>query len=323
MMLSIVTTLYRSERFVETFLHKAVKAGEVFGGDFEIVVVDDGSPDGSRRLAERYADSDRRVRVIELARNFGHHSAFMCGMRYANGDYCFLIDSDLEVDPAELRTFQRTMEASSADVVYGVQETRRGAVRTRVLGGLFWRLFSICSEIDVPADIMTERLMNRRYLDALLSMGDRNVFLGGMFYWPGFLQVPVKLVKSPRHGAGSYSLLRRVELFVEAVSSFSSAPLKLIFWLGIGISGPCMLYFVYLLLRRLLLPESIVDGFTFLALVSVANLGLLLIGLGIIGLYIHRVFRQVQGRPVFVVKNIYSQTQHGGLPDHGRPRSIR
>ncbi|OZI20918.1 hypothetical protein CAL26_26040 [Bordetella genomosp. 9] len=308
MRLSIVTTLYKSERFVDQFLDKAVRAGEAFGGEFEIVVVDDGSPDASREIAERRADADGRIKVIELARNFGHHPAFVCGMQHARGEFCFLIDSDLEVDPAVLSAFKAEMDASGADVSYGVQETRRGSTGTRVFGGLFWRLFNALSDTDVPSDIMTERLMNRKYLDALLSMGDRNLFLGGMFYWPGFRQVPVRLVKTPRTGKGAYSPFRRLQLMVEALSSFSSAPLKLIFWLGFGISLLSALYFVYLLLRRLLFPDSVVDGFTFLALVSVGSSGAILIGLGVIGLYIHRIFRQVQARPLFIVRNVHSKS---------------
>lgn len=106
MKLSIVTTLYKSERFIEQFLEKCIEAAEKYGGDFEIIVVDDGSPDRSRQLAEAYADTDNRIRVIELSRNFGHHAAFLCGMHYACGERCFLIDSDLEVDPATLVTFK-------------------------------------------------------------------------------------------------------------------------------------------------------------------------------------------------------------------------
>ncbi|MFO1348958.1 MAG: glycosyltransferase family 2 protein [Pseudomonadales bacterium] len=307
MKLSIITTLYKSAHFVENFLNKAIKAGEDFGGEFEIIIVDDGSPDHSLQLAKAYANTDHRIVVIELARNFGHHQAFLCGMHYASGELCFLIDSDLEVDPEVLHKFHQTMESSNADVVYGVQAVRKGSAKTRLLGGIFWRIFSAFSEVDVPSDIMTERLMRRRYLEALLSMGDKNLFLGGMFYWPGFYQVPLSIIKKPRIGASSYSLLRRLGLLVEAISSFSSAPLAIIFWMGLGISSICALYFTYLLLRRLLFPDSLIDGFAFLALASVGSSGLVLLSLGVVGLYIHRIFKQVQNRPLFVVKEIHTK----------------
>lgn len=307
--LSIVTTLYKSERYIDQFLDKAIKAGKEFGKDFEIIVVDDGSPDGSRQLAERRSDTDSRIRVIELSRNFGHHPAFWCGMHHARGDFCFLIDSDLEVDPAVLSRFKEKMESSKADVVYGIQENRQGSAQTRIFGGLFWRIFSALSEVNVPSDIMTERLIKRGYMNALLSMQDHSLFLGGMFYWPGFEQVPLQLVKIPRSGKGAYSLFSRFRLLVEAISSFSSVPLTLIFWIGVGVSLLSGTYSIYLLLRKLFFPETIVDGFTFLALVSVVGWGAILMALGVIGLYTHRIFRQVQARPVFIVKNIYQKDQ--------------
>ncbi|WP_084360577.1 glycosyltransferase family 2 protein [Hydrogenophaga palleronii] len=305
--LSIVSTLYKSQNYVEQFLDEALKAGEGFCDDFEILLVDDGSPDASRALAEKRASLDSRVKVIQLTRNFGHHPAFWCGMHHAKGDYCFLIDSDLEVNPQVLADFKLRMEEDGADVVYGVQDVRKGATQTRVLGGAFWRIFSALSNVDVPQDIMTERLMKRPYLDALLSMQDYNLFLGGMFYWPGFQQTPLKLIKQPRSGRGAYSALDRFKLLVEAISSFSSFPLTLIFWLGAIVSLFSATYSIYLLARRLLFPETVLDGFTFLALVSVGSAGMILVALGVIGLYIHRIFKQVQARPIFIVKQIYSK----------------
>lgn len=307
--LSIVTTLYKSERYIGEFLDKAIKAGEAFGENFEIVVVDDGSPDASRQMVEQRADFDSRIQVIELSRNFGHHPAFWCGMHHARGDFCFLIDSDLEVDPTLLFRFKEKMESSKADVVYGVQESRQGLARTRIFGGLFWKTFSAFSDVNVPPDIMTERLMSRKYMNSLLSMQDNSLFLGGMFYWPGFQQVSLQLVKKPRSGKAAYSLFDRFKLLIEAISSFSSVPLTLIFWIGMGISLLSATYFIYLLLRKLFFPETLLDGFTFLALVTVGGWGTILVALGIIGLYIHRVFKQVQARPVFIVKNIYQRNQ--------------
>jgi len=309
MKLSIVTTLYKSEKFIETFLEQAIHAGDAFGGDFEIIVVDDGSPDRARQLAEAHADRDARISVIELTRNFGHHAAFWCGMQHAQGDFCFLIDSDLEINPTVLKDFQKKMAASDADVVYGVQDTRQGGIETRLLGGIFWRLFNMMSDAKVPPDIMTERLMKKTVLNAVLSMGDKNLFLGGMFHWPGFCQVPLLLTKKPQRAEASYSFFRRAKLLVEAITSFSSAPLSTVFWCGILLSSCSALYAVYLLFRRLLFPELVLDGFTFLALMSVANLGVMMAAFGILGIYVHKMFRQVQARPLFIVKKIHSRAE--------------
>ena len=134
MNLSIVTTLYRSENFVEDFLDQAVAAGEAFGGDFEILLVDDGSPDQSRSLAEARAKTDPRIVVFELARNFGHHAALWCGLHSAQGNHVFLIDSDLEVSPFVLADFHRLLKEPKSDVAYAVQAARAGGLVSNTLG---------------------------------------------------------------------------------------------------------------------------------------------------------------------------------------------
>ena len=305
--LSIVTTLYQSESYVDKFLDSALRAGEEFGGEFEIVLVDDGSPDSSYQIAKARAAIDGRIRAIQLTRNFGHHPAFWCAMELSRGDYCFLIDSDLEVNPEILSKFRSLLQSTKADVVYGVQEQRKGERSARLLGGVFWKLFSKLSDIEVPRDIMTERLMSRRYLDALLSMGDYNLFLGGMFFWPGFYQVPISITKVPRKDASTYNFAKRAKLLAEAVSSFSSMPLKLIFWMGISISILTGFYSVYLLFQKLVFPDTILGGFTFLALMSAMSFGLLSVSIGVTGLYIHKIFRQTQNRPKYIIKEAYSK----------------
>lgn len=303
MQLSIVTTLYKSERFVKKFITKAIATAETHGGDFEIVLVDDGCPDNSSTIAKQIAATDPRIVVVELSRNFGHHAAALCAIEIAKGELVFLIDSDLEVDPIRLADFVSTMNAEGADVVYGVQETRQGRFVDRHLGGAFWKIFNLMSDVKVPNDIMTERLMTRRYVDSLLQLGDRNLFMGGMFYWPGFTQVPIALMKEPRKGT-TYSFGKRARLLVQALSSFSSLPLIVIFWAGICVFGLTCLYALNLILQKIIVPETIVSGFTFVAVLSLLSFGINLMALGVIGLYVHRIFRQVQQRPRYIVKNV-------------------
>jgi putative glycosyltransferase len=302
--LSIVTTLYRSEALIDRFITRAVAAAEAHGGEFEIILVDDGSPDRSAAIAKTFAAADNRIVVVELSRNFGHHAAALCAIEHAKGDRVFLIDSDLEVDPLRLADFASKMDQTGADVVYGVQEVRQGGFASRRLGGLFWSLFNAVSDVSVPNDVMTERLMTRRYVDALLQLGDRNLFMGGMFYWAGYSQVPLILRKEVRDTPSTYTFGKRALLLVQAISSFSSVPLLLIFWLGIMIFGLSCLYSFSLILRRLIFPDTVVSGFTFMAVLSLLSFGVNLMALGVVGLYIHRIFRQVQQRPRYIVKSI-------------------
>lgn len=304
MKLSIVTTLYRSEPFIDRFIKKSVEAAEKLGGEFEIILVDDGSPDTSAAMARVIAEADPRVLVVELSRNFGHHAAALCAIEYAKGDLIFLIDSDLEVDPRRLSDFFELMTRTDADVVYGVQESRKGSFASRHLGSAFWKIFNAVSDVSVPNNVMTERLMTRRYVDALLQLGDKNLFMGGMFYWPGYRQVPLPLTKEARATKSTYSLRKRAVLLVQAISSFSSVPLLIIFWLGIAIFAAAGIYSLALIATKLFFPATIVTGFTFLAVLSLVSFGINLMALGVVGLYIHRIFRQVQDRPRYIVKQV-------------------
>jgi len=304
MNLSIVTTLYRSDAHIEKFVAHAIAAAEKQGGNFEIVLVDDGCPTNSAEIAKKIAERDRRIVVVELSRNFGHHAAALCAIEYAKGEYVFLIDSDLEVDPMQLSNFVSKMKETDADVVYGVQEVRQGGFVSRHFGRIFWKVFNAVSDVNVPNDVMTERLMRRRYVDSLLQMGDKNLFMGGMFYWPGYSQVPLLLKKELRDSQSTYSFKKRALLLVQAISSFSSVPLLSIFWIGVVIFGMSCAYSFSLIVRKLLLPDTIVGGFTFLAVLSSISFGVNLMALGVVGLYIHRVFRQVQQRPRYIVKNL-------------------
>lgn len=292
---------------MESFIEQAIAAGEAYGGTFEIVLVDDGSPDRSRDVALDWASRDQRIVVIELSRNFGHHAAALCAIEHAQGEYVFLIDSDLEVSPRVLLDFYSELKATGADVVYGVQSVRQGSFVSRQLGRLFWRIFNAVSDTQVPNDVMTERLMSRRYVNSLLELGDRNLFMGGMFYWPGYVQRPLSITKTPRANESTYSLGKRAILLVRAISSFSSLPLLAIFWLGIIVLSLTVTYAGFLVVRRVLYPETVLSGFTILAVLSAVSFGVNFMALGVMGLYIHRIFRQVQQRPRYIVRQLTGQ----------------
>ena len=169
MKLSIVTTLYKSGAYVEEFHRRASEAAQRFTDDYEIVMVDDGSPDNSLDLACAIVRRDSRVRVVELSRNFGHHKALMAGLDHARGELCFLIDSDLEEDPALLGNFLDKMQATDCDVVYGFQETRKGDLLESTGGKIAWYWINKLYSIDIPANHCTVRLMRRRPKHRIVS----------------------------------------------------------------------------------------------------------------------------------------------------------
>lgn len=303
--LSIVTTMYRSKRFLHQFLEQCLQAGrEICCTNFEIVLVNDGSPDDSVAYAlDRMHDIPELV-VIDLSRNFGHHYAMHAGLRHARGDLVMLIDCDLEVSPLILGEFKAKLQSTGCDMVYGFQESRKGGVFERASGGFFYKTFNLLSDIKIPENIATERLMTRRYVDALLQLGDRNLFMGGMMSWVGFEQVGIPVKKKQREGKSSYTLLRRIHLMVNAVSSFSALPLVWLFNVGMLITSASFLYLFYLLFRKIFFNDAMI-GFTSMMAVMTLSLGILTTALGIIGIYLGKVFTQVQNRPTYIVKDIY------------------
>lgn len=228
--LSIVATMYKSRPFLERFLAETVQAvAQLPIERFEIILVNDGSPDDSLAYAlDRRKDIPQLV-VVDLSRNFGHHAAILAGIQCARGELIFVIDCDLEVPPAVLPQFYEKRQATGADLVYGYQEARKGGWFERWSGGLFWRGFNWLSDLKVPENMLTERIMTRRYAEALLRLGDRNLFLGGMMTWVGFDQIGIPIRKGQREGQSSYTLLKRVRLMVNAVTSFTAQPLMWMF----------------------------------------------------------------------------------------------
>ena len=308
---SIVSTLYRSRPFLGRFLDGCLEAVREIGvGDFEIVLVNDGSPDDALAYAlERQRDVPQLV-VIDLSRNFGHHHAMLAGLHHAGGALVFLIDCDLEVPPSSLATFYRRLQETGSDLVYGYQEARKGGWFERASGGLFWKGFNLLSDTAIPENTVTERIMTRRFVDALLQLGDRNPFLGGMMSWTGFAQIGIPVAKGQRDGASTYTLMKRLRLMVNAVSSFSSQPLVWLFNAGALITLASFGYVGYLTIRKLWFGDSLL-GFTSIMAFMALSLGILTTAIGVVGIYLGKVFNQVQNRPTYIVRDIYRQGASG------------
>jgi putative glycosyltransferase len=308
--LSIVTSMYRSAGFLDEFYARTFAAATQVTNSFEIVFVNDGSPDGSLEVALNLRKRDPRVRVLDLSRNFGHHQALMTGLAHARGDLVFLIDSDLEEDPAWLLTFHEELRTSKADVIYGVQEVRKGSWFERVTGSLFFGVFNRLLTRRIPANIVTARLMTRRYVEALVSHHEREVFLAGLWVSTGFEQ-RAQTVRKGSRGQSSYDVRRRISVFVNAITSFSNRPLIYIFQIGVGVMA------LSILSGTVLFYKSITGGIGVpgwaTIMVSIWFLGgLTIFCTGIIGIYLAKIFIEVKQRPYTIVRAEYDV--EGGGP---------
>ena len=308
MKLSVVSTLYQSRIFLDEFLVEIEKAIQLIQiDDYELIFVNDGSPDNSlQHLITLKKEKYLKIKIIDLSRNFGHHYSIQAGLIEAKGDLIFLIDNDLETHPNVLVNFYKTIkEDRTLDVVYGFQEVRKGNFIERTLGGLFWILINKLSDTKIPHNILTERLMTKEYVKALLRLNDANLFLGGMMFWVGFNQKGIAIEKGQREGASTYSLKKRADLMLQAVTSFSGKPLVYLFYFGLIISFISIFLIIYLMVQKVLYVDEVQLGWTSLVAINILVLGLICTFLGVIGIYVYKIYKQVQGRPNAIIKKIH------------------
>ena len=308
MKLSIVATLYQSAAYISEFHERAsASAKRMVGDDYEIVLVNDGSPDNSLDLAIRLTEQDSHVVVVDLSRNFGHHKAMMTGLAHAKGELVFLIDSDLEEEPEWLEVFAQQMKQDCCDVVYGVQERRKGNCFERWSGQWFYRFFKALTGLALPENVVTTRLMARRYVDALLCHQEREVFMAGLWHITGFDQRP-QVIKKHNTSETTYTFHRKMSLLVNSVTSFSNAPLVGIFYIGVAISLFALAYIAYLVTHWLFLAKPM-SGWTSV-MASIWLLGGMVISfIGVVGIYLSKIFSETKQRPYTIVRQIHAKQQ--------------
>jgi len=271
--------------------------------NFEIVFVNDGSPDNSLQIALSLHENDKRIRIVDLSRNFGHHKAMMTGLSNARGELVFLIDSDLEEEPELLDAFQKELKATGADVIYGVQEKRKGKLFERVSGTLFFKILNTLMSQPIPENVITGRLMTRQYVEALLRHQEREMVLMGLWGLTGFRQVPLT-VKKHSKDSSTYSIGQKVSHAVNAVTSFSNKPLVLIFYLGCFILLVSSITALDLIIRKVLFGALLIGWPSLMVSIWLLG-GMTIFCLGVIGIYLAKIFIEVKQRPYTIVKHIY------------------
>ena len=306
MKLSVVTSLYRSSPYIEEFHRRMTAAAAAFAGDaYEILMVNDGSPDDSLDAAVQLTERDPHVVVVDLSRNFGHHKALMTGLDHSRGEHVFLIDVDLEEDPEWLAAFAEHMQRDGCDVVYGVQETRKGDWFERCSGQCFYDLLNRITGLDMPKNAVTARLMTRRYVEALVSHRETEIYIDGLFHITGFVQAPHVVTKHST-SASTYTLRKKVALMVNSVTAFSNTPLVGIFYVGLAISLLSTSYIAYIMARHILYDSFITVWTSIVASIWLLG-GMMISFLGIIGIYLSKIFSETKRRPYTIVRRIYGR----------------
>jgi polyisoprenyl-phosphate glycosyltransferase len=312
--LSIVVPCFNEETCLAD-LHQRLSAAarQAAGQDYELVLVNDGSRDGSWKLMQRMAVDDPHVVAVNLSRNHGHQLALTAGLDLCRGEAILIIDADLQDPPELLSAMLQAMRENQADVVYGVRQSRAGETAfKRATAHGFYRLLSRATDVDIPLDAGDFRLMSRRALDALLAMPEQARFIRGMVAWIGFRQIPFAYDRQQRFaGETKYPFGKMVRFALDALTSFSSAPLKLASHAGLLLSAGSLLLILYI--GWAWVSGQSIQGWTSLMLVVVVLGAVQMFVLALMGEYIGRLYNEAKGRPLYIVQEIA-----GG--EHGKAR---
>ncbi len=307
--LSVVVPLYNEAGNVAPLL---ARLGEVLDGlrdrtDYEIVLVDDGSTDATAAAVRAEMQRRRNVVFVRLSRNFGHQLAATAGLEIAVGDAVVLMDGDLQDPPELIATFLEKW-GQGFDVVYAVRRTRPGESRFKLLTArAFYRLINRLTKISIPMDTGDFRLMSRRVVDALRRSPERNRFLRGMVSWVGFNQTSVEYDRDPRYtGSTKYPLGKMLRFAMDGITSFSDIPLRFASYVGFIVSAVAFIYAITVVAFKLfsLRPPAYTPGWASTIVAVLFLGGVQLMSLGILGEYLGRVYDEVKGRPLYLIREI-------------------
>ena len=304
-LLSLVVPVFDEDESIDLFIDTVVPILERDRLRFEIVFVNDGSRDDTLAHLLDCGALDPRIRVVNLSRNFGKEAALTAGIDHARGDVLIPIDIDLQ-DPPELIGAFMARWREGYDIVYGVRSTRRAdTAAKRMSASWFYWVFNSMSPVRIPANVGDFRLVDRRAVEVLRQLPERNRFMKGLFAWVGFNSIGVPYER-PQRAAGStkFNFWRLWNFALDGVVSFSTAPLRAWFYVGVVIATVSILYAFFIITRVLILGID-TPGYASL-LIAVLLMGAIqLLSLGIIGEYLGRLFLEVKGRPIYVVEGVY------------------
>ncbi len=308
--LSVVIPCYNEAACLD-LLHGRVSAAAraAVGDAYEILFINDGSRDASWPEMQRLAAADPRLVVINLSRNHGHQLALTAGLDLCSGEQILIIDADLQDPPELLADMRAAMVSAQADVVYAVRRTRDGeTLFKKITAAAFYRLLDRVTDTDIPLDTGDFRLMSRRALDAFLAMPEQARFIRGMVAWVGFKQIPFAYDRAERHaGETNYPLGKMIRLALDAVTGFSTAPLRFASHLGLALTGASLLLFLYIAVG--FFSGSAVAGWTSTMLVVVLLGAFQMFVLGMIGEYLGRLYVESKRRPLYLVADVVGPVQ--------------
>jgi len=299
---SVIIPVYNEEEVIEFCLKEVSKVLKSLVEPYEIIVVNDGSQDHTAALVTRQAQRDPSIKLINLSRNFGHQAALSAGLDYAQGEAVIFIDADLQ-DPPEVIKKMITKWKQGWEVVYGQRIKReRESFFKKATAAFFYRFLRLLSGQDLPLNAGDFRLLDRKVYQTIRHLPEHHRYLRGLTSWVGFRQCAVPYERKARQaGQTKYPLWKMLRLATDAITSFSDKPLKVASLLGLLTAGGGFGYLIYSFIRYLV--GYVVEGWTSLVALLIIFNGILFMILGVMGNYIGRIFEEVKGRPIYIVRD--------------------
>ncbi|MEX1653969.1 glycosyltransferase family 2 protein [Streptomyces pseudovenezuelae] len=304
-LVSYVLPVYNEEDGIKAFHTELTAAlGERPELDFELVYVNDGSGDGSLAILKELAENDERVRVVDFARNFGHQIAITAGLDVARGDAVIVMDTDLQ-DPPRVSLELVDAWREGAEIVHARRRSRQDTAFKRATAHAYYRVLRSSTDVDIPLDTGDFRLLDRRVADELRKYRERSRFVRGIVASMGYRQTEVAFDRDERFaGETKYPLRKMARLAIDGMTSFSTAPLKMITRLGFVVLALSLLGILYALAMKFFRPDITVSGWTMMMCVVLFLGGTQMLSLGVIGAYVGRIYSEAQGRPLYLVRDV-------------------
>jgi len=297
---SVIIPIYNEEENISE-LHKRLTGVMEKFGTYEIIIVDDGSSDRSWEMIKALHEKDPRVRGLSFSRNFGHHIAITAGLDHAEGKTIILMDGDLQDPPEEIPKLYKKFN-EGYELVYGIRKQKKDSFLKRITSLAFWRFINGLSGINIPKNQTLLRIFDRKILEVLKGMRERARFIHGMMAWTGFKTATQEIEHAPRErGVSKYNAIKLFRLAFNAITSFSTFPLRLATYLGILSAGIGLSYGFYFIYKKIFLGIPVL-GYASIIVAVLFIGGVQLLILGIIGEYIGRVYQEVQARPIYIIK---------------------
>lgn len=302
--ISLIVPVYNEEILIEQLFTRTTTALASITPSYEVICVDDGSTDNTLALLKSFHEKDKRFKVLELSRNFGHQAAYTAGLSMAKGKYVGMMDGDLQDPPELLAPMYEAISKNDTDIVYGKRTKRNESVRKATAIGLFHKIFQQLSGIKAADNVGNFSLMNRAALEAFLSLEERNRYLPGLRFFIGFKQDYVEYERDDRiAGEAKMTVPKLIRLALDAIFSFSDLPIRLCFFAGITGIFVFSLATIYTIYQKILGDSLYGWSSTVLSIYFLGSVQLLF--LGILGEYIYRIYRETQRRPIFIVRKFH------------------